>query len=84
MVTANPKERPTINDAISDFEDILSKVSPATLCLRAIPRKEYLPVKLFRSAGHSFRQMRFKIQGIPLIPPSKPLVEKSEEEQLQS
>ena len=71
MVKEDPKQRPTMSEVVSRYEEIVKKLSNHKLRSRVIDVGEPVVPGWIRSATHWVKQASFILRGIPPIP--KPL-----------
>ncbi len=72
MVQDEPSKRPTMDDVVSSFKEILSKLSSWKLRERLVERKDNITVNLLKDLHHvSFRTVPFMLTRRPALPTPK-------------
>jgi hypothetical protein len=68
MVQDDPSNRPTIDQVVTRFETIRKALSTSKLRSRISPRDEIPLEGFFRAIPHTFRKIKYALQGHPAIP----------------
>ncbi|KAH9937750.1 hypothetical protein B0H21DRAFT_758148 [Amylocystis lapponica] len=68
MVQADPTKRPAIDDVVSRFDELRSKLSYWTLRARLVGREETALRRVLKNIRHAFRTAKFIIRRYPAIP----------------
>jgi hypothetical protein len=68
MVQDDPKQRPTMKEVVSRYDEIVKKLSSIKLRSRVIDVGEPPIRGLFRSASHWVKQTCYTLRGVQPIP----------------
>jgi hypothetical protein len=70
MVQEDPTKRPTMDEVVARFSEV-KKLSTWKLRSRMIRKKEFWPLKVWRTVGHWYRMMGYVLGRKPAIPDPK-------------
>ena len=68
MIQTDPSRRPTINEVVRQFDELLKHVRFWTLRSRPVPVDEYTIVGWYRNTRHIFRTVRYVFSRKSAIP----------------
>ena len=68
MVQDDPKQRPTMKEVVSRFNDIVNGLSSWKLRSRVVAVTEKRSRRIRRSIVHWVKRAAFMVQGLPAIP----------------
>ncbi|KAH9944740.1 kinase-like domain-containing protein [Amylocystis lapponica] len=68
MVQDDPTKRPSIDEAMTRFEETLSKIKYWKLRARLVARSEARVIRILKNTRHVFRTAKFIVQRYPPIP----------------
>ncbi len=68
MIQTDPSKRPTIQEVVRRFEELLKGLDSKTLRLRLIAFEEDAALTLFRNIRHPFRTLRYVLLRKSAIP----------------
>lgn len=68
MIQADPSKRPTIDEVVRRFDELLKGVRFWTLRSRPVPVDEEAVVGWYRNTRHAFRTIRYVLSRKPAIP----------------
>ena len=73
MTDENPEKRPTIEEVIEKFNEILSLLSTIKLRSPIISKKDPIIFSIFRHARQLTRTLTYVIQRMPAVPAPPPI-----------
>ena len=68
MTCSVPEDRPTIDEAIKRFEELLSSLSVWNLRSRYVYRDEFLVGRIYRACRHAVRTAKYLHRSLPALP----------------
>lgn len=76
MTQQDPAKRPTIEEVIKRFNDIMARLSGFRLRSRIVPKSDikFPPAYLVKEFIHLFRTASYIFRSLPALPPSRTYV----------
>ena len=71
MVQEDPTKRPTMDEVVTRVSEIKKKLSTWKSRSRMVRKKEFWPLKVWRTVGHWYRTIGYVLGRKPAIPDPK-------------